>query len=132
MISLFKVKIGISHVNIEETICNFSFISMDDFYNKTEVLQQFSDPHQNQFADPFKEMWKKLFATGAYTVLIFGGFIMLSFVKYEFQGQAAHYRTVLNQLNSWIFLMVSFYGLMMIFLILEEFLSCNPSWALQF
>ena len=50
MISLFKVKIGISHVNIEETICNFSFISMDDFYNKTEILQQFSDPHQNQFA----------------------------------------------------------------------------------
>ena len=86
---------------------------MDDFNNKIETLQQLTDSNQNQFADPFKEMWKKLFATGAYIVLIFGGFIMLSFIKYEFQGQAAHYRTVMNQLNSWIFLIVSFFAFMM-------------------
>ena len=119
MINSFKVKLGISHVNIEETISNLSFISMDNFEYKTKTFQQSNDCNQNQFADPFKEMWKKLFATGAYIVLIFGGFVMLNFVKYEFQGQAAHYRTVLNQLNSWIFLIVSFFIIGMIFSILQ-------------
>ena len=87
---------------------NVSFIALDDFNTKAEMFEKLIGTDQDQFAEPFKEMWKKLFATAAYIVLITGGFIMLSFVKYEVQGKAAHYRTALNQLNSWIFLIVSF------------------------
>ena len=60
------------------------------------------------FTEPFEELWKKLLGTAAYVILVIGGFFLTTFVSYEFRGQAAHYRTVLNQLNSWYLILVSF------------------------
>ena len=60
------------------------------------------------FTEPFEELWKKLLGTAAYAILVIGGFFLTTFVSYEFRGQAAHYRTVLNQLNSWYLILVSF------------------------
>ena len=94
---------------------NISFVALDEFEGKDEILEQFIDFDQNEFADPFKEIWKRLFATAAYVVLSIGAVIMLIFVKYEFQGKAAHYRTALNQLNSWTFLIVSDYSFLLNF-----------------
>ena len=96
-------------------IGNISFIALDEFDGKDEML----DFDQNEFVDPFKEIWKKIFASAAYAFLIIGGIIMLVFVKHEFQGKAAHYRTALNQLNSWTFLIVSVYQFSIILLNLE-------------
>ena len=87
---------------------------MDEFDGKDEMLEKLIDFDQNEFADPLKEIWKKLFASIAYVILSIGAFIMLIFVKYEFQGKAAHYRTALNQLNSWTFLIVSVYSFLLI------------------
>ena len=92
---------------------NISFVALDEFEGKDEMLGQLIDFDQNEFADPFKEIWKKLFATAAYGVLSIGAVIMLIFVKYEFQGKAAHYRTALNQLNSWTFLIVSLHSFLL-------------------
>ena len=72
-----------------------------DFNNNYEVELDF-------FTEPFEELWKKLLGTAAYVILVIGGFFLTTFVSYEFRGQAAHYRTVLNQLNSWYLILVSF------------------------
>ena len=56
---------------------NISFITLDEDDGKDEMLGQLIDFDQNEFADPFKEIWKRLFATAAYVVLSFGAVIML-------------------------------------------------------
>ena len=63
------------------------------------------------FTEPFEELWKKLLGTAAYVILVIGGFFLTTFVSYEIRGQAAHYRTVLNQLNSWHYILVSLKGI---------------------
>ena len=61
----------------------------------------------NIFSEPFTELWKKLFGTVSYTLTAIGGLIILAFVGYESHGFAFHYRTALNQLNSWLLTFVS-------------------------
>ena len=63
----------------------------------------------NLFVEPFNGLWKKLLGTAAFIYHSFGGMIMLIMVRYESQGLASNYRTVLNQLNSWILLVVCLY-----------------------
>ena len=70
------------------------------------------------FTEPFEELWKKLFGTTAYFILVIGAFFITTFVSYEFRGEVAHYRTVLNQLNSWHLILVSFISM---FLSIEPF-----------
>ena len=80
---------------------NFTIDNLIDFNNSYEIKLDL-------FTEPFEELWKKLLGTAAYAILIIGGFFLTTFVSYEFRGQAAHYRTVLNQLNSWYLILVSF------------------------
>ena len=61
----------------------------------------------NFFVEPFTELWKKLLGTAAYLLNLFGCLIMLAFVGFERQGFGSYYRTALNQLNSWILILVS-------------------------
>ena len=77
--------------------------------NLTGVINESYDNEANLFAEPFNELWKKLLGTAAFIYHSFGGMIMLIMVRYESQGLASNYRTVLNQLNSWILLVVCLY-----------------------
>ena len=38
---------------------NISYIASDDFDEETEMFEQLNVSEQNQFADPFKELWKQ-------------------------------------------------------------------------
>ena len=66
-----------------------------------------SEIEPNLFAEPFTELWKKLLGTIAFILNSIGCVIMLTFVGLERQGFGSHYRTALNQLNSWILIFVS-------------------------
>ena len=57
--------------------------------------------------DPFNSLWKKILGTVFYILQFLGGLIILSFIRYETQGHAAHFRTALNQITSWIASVVS-------------------------
>ena len=74
--------------------------------NLTEVKTESCESEVNLFAEPFNELWKKVLGTAAYVIHSFGGMIMLVMVRYERQGLASNYRTALNQLNSWMLLVV--------------------------
>ena len=80
---------------------NFSIRNIDAIEENDEIL-----------IDPFNALWKKLLGTVFYILQVFGGLIILSFVRYETQGHAAHFRTALNQITSWIALVVSFMKLL--------------------
>ena len=62
---------------------------------------------QSLLVDPFNEPWKKILGTVSYVLQILGGFVLMSFIKYESQGNLAQFRTALNQLTSWIAVNVS-------------------------
>ena len=57
--------------------------------------------------DPFNSLWKKILGTVFYILQFMGGLILASFIRYETQGHAAHFRTALNQITSWLALVVS-------------------------
>ena len=62
---------------------------------------------QSLLVDPFNEPWKKILGTISYVFQILGGLVLMSFIKYESQGNLAQFRTSLNQLTSWIGVNVS-------------------------
>ena len=87
--------------SFEQTISNgiqvnFSIEKFDIIQKDNEIL-----------IDPFNTLWKKVLGTVSYILQVFGGLIVLSFIRYETQGHAAHFRTALNQITSWIALVVS-------------------------
>jgi hypothetical protein len=62
---------------------------------------------QSLLVDPFNEPWIKILGTISYVFQVLGGLVLMSFVKYESQGNLAQFRTALNQLTSWMAVNVS-------------------------
>ena len=62
---------------------------------------------QSLLMDPYNEPWKKILGTISYVIQLLGALVMLSFIRYESQGNLAQFRTALNQLTSWIVVNVS-------------------------
>ena len=63
-----------------------------------EYFVTFEEP--NLFVEPYDNLWIKLAATVIYLFGICGAFIQYSFVLYEANGYLASFRTVINQLVS--------------------------------
>ena len=59
------------------------------------------------WVDPYDSFWLKLITFLVYIIEIFGSLIMYTFVLYETRGYAGPYRTFINQLLSYLYLMVS-------------------------
>ena len=59
--------------------------------------------------DPFDSIWLKLATAASYAVQFFASLIMLAFVAYETGGLAGHYRTLINQLLSYLYGSVRFF-----------------------
>ena len=59
------------------------------------------------FADPYNSMWMKIGMTTSCLIQLFESAILVSFVFYETQGLAGAYRTVINQLLSGFYTLVS-------------------------
>ena len=91
----------------QKPICYEDYI---DSINMAENFKSFTivdfEPEEfEEWVDPYDTMVLKLLTVFVYLVEILAAIVMLSFVVYENQGYAGHYRTVINQLLS------SLYGL---------------------
>ena len=65
------------------------------------------EAEKNLFIEPYRELWKKVLGTVFYIIQILAGLIIQAFIIYERDGHAGHFRTALNQLTSWKYLVVS-------------------------
>ena len=67
-----------------------------------EVKVEVSD-----WIDPYDSILLKLFTILVYIIEILASVVMFAFVKYETSGLAGHYRTLINQLLSYLYGVVS-------------------------
>ena len=56
-----------------------------------------------QWNDPFDSIWLKIVTIIIYAMEIFASLIMLAFVAHETRGLFGHYRTLINQLLSYLY-----------------------------
>ena len=82
------------------------------FVKITKYSDQFekewtTQEERNFFADPYNSMWMKIGMTASCLIQFFESAILVSFVFYETQGLAGAYRTVINQLLSGFYTLVS-------------------------
>ena len=61
----------------------------------------------SDWIDPYDSIWLKLFTILVYIIEILASVVMFAFVKYETSGLAGHYRTLINQLLSYLYGVVS-------------------------
>ena len=61
----------------------------------------------NLFKEPYEELWKKVLGTTFYFLQIFMGLIPITLAIFEREGYGGHFRTVLNQLTSLKYMIVS-------------------------
>ena len=67
--------------------------------SQNEVFVTFHEP--NFFDNPWNSLALKIIATIVWLFGFCGSCFILTFVYYEFQGYAASFRTVINQLVTW-------------------------------
>ena len=53
--------------------------------------------------DPYGSVWLKLITILVYVVEVIASMVMVAFVAFETQGLAGHYRTLINQLLSYLY-----------------------------
>ena len=75
-----------------------SVIILADFEKEAEV---------SEWIDPYDSIWLKLFTILVYIIGILASVVMFAFVQYETSGLAGHYRTLINQLLSYLYGVVS-------------------------
>ena len=88
------------------TTLNEYFVKLmknSDQFEKEWILQD----EPNIFVDPYDSMWMKIGMTASCLIQFFESAILVSFVFYETQGLAGAYRTVINQLLSEFYTLVS-------------------------
>ena len=92
----------------------------------SETFVTFDEP--NLFVEPYDTIWIKLVATVIYLIGLGGCCIQYTFVVYEVNGYAASYRTVINQLVSCCYFLVSSRNYNILYFILKvniEIPVCN-------
>ena len=55
------------------------------------------------YLDPYDSIWLKLATILVYCVEVMASIVMVAFVAFETQGFAGHYRTLINQLLSYLY-----------------------------
>ena len=103
---------------INDTFCrkdlpdgNFSEISqrviLYTFFEKTPLKSRFRDffafEIDKSLVDPYDSTWLKLITILVYVVEVIASMVMVAFVAFETQGLAGHYRTLINQLLSYLY-----------------------------
>ena len=98
---------------------NSSFNSNDLSYCKGcelkfLVVSEFENSGQEElWIDPYNSIWMKILTVAIYVIEVVAAFVMFAFVAYETGGLAGNYRTVINQLLSYL------YGAVCLFLCLS-------------
>lgn len=66
------------------------------------------EDEENLFTDPYGGIWMKLTSLVSYILGLFGSLILFGFVAAEWQDLLGPYRTMINQLVSWNYFIVSY------------------------
>ena len=69
-------------------------------------LSSFRDPFTFEIdisLDPYDSIWLKLITILVYVVEVIASMVMVAFVSFETQGLAGHFRTLINQLLSYLY-----------------------------
>ena len=90
---------------------NMSAINSTNSYENMEsaanislfVPTIFEIVHSVEFVDPYDSIWLKLITIGVYLVQILSALVNIAFVTFETRGLAGHYRTLVNQLLSYLY-----------------------------
>ena len=90
----------------EQSIYAYHFsININGTWEDEELMVTMEEP--NLFEDPFSATWVKISSTVLYLFGVMTSVVVWSFAYYQMQGKADHYATVINQLVSWNYLLVS-------------------------
>ena len=90
-------------------------------FKENPLRNSFKDPFSLESdisLDPYDSIWLKLTTILVYCVEVLASIVMVAFVAFETQGFAGHYRTLINQLLSYLYGGVSVQ-------IGHQFNSCN-------
>ena len=87
-------------INNTEEVCLLENWTHDNFMNDKNSAQQLL------LQDPFDSVWLKVIAILSYSIGLVNSRIMFVFIKYE-HGHHGNFRTVINQLLSNLYFMVS-------------------------
>ena len=85
----------------------FSSINFANFELDDQMGFNFVFASNNKFKEPYQEIWKKILGTILYFLQIVLGLIPFTLSLFEREGYGGHFRTVLNQLTSWKYTIVS-------------------------
>ena len=88
-------------INNTEEICLLENWTLDISMNDKNFTQQLL------LQDPFESVWMKFIAILSYFIGLVNSAIMLAFINYE-SGHHGNFRTVINQLLSNMYAMVSY------------------------
>ena len=81
---------------------------MESNSNSGIILANFEEEVEvSDWIDPYDSILLKLFTILVYIIEILASVVMFAFVKYETSGLAGHYRTLINQLLSYLYGVVS-------------------------
>ena len=92
------MKIDINHFSNQSDCMDFPLISTDF---------ELSENNNLKFVDPYDSIWLKLTTVGIYAIEIWSAMVKMAFVTFETRGLAGHYRTLINQLLSYLYGAVS-------------------------
>ena len=77
------------------------------FFEETPLKSRFRDffafEMDKSLVDPYDSTWLKLITILVYIVEVIASMVMVAFVAFETQGLAGHYRTLINQLLSYLY-----------------------------
>ena len=79
-------------------------------FEENPLRGSFRDPSSFEIdvsLDPYDSIWLKLTTILVYGVEVIASMVMVAFVTFETQGYAGHYRTLINQLLSYLYGAVS-------------------------
>ena len=81
-----------------------SYEKMESTVNISLFVPTFFEVVQRvEFVDPYDSIWLKLITIGVYLVQILSALVNIAFVTFETNGLAGHYRTLINQLLSYLY-----------------------------
>ena len=108
MKELFQVNNTFYHETLSEgnltEICQK--IIFPALFMKNPLRNSFKDPFSFEIdipLDPYDSIWLKLTTILVYCVEIMASIVMVAFVAFETQGFAGHFRTMINQLLSYLY-----------------------------
>ena len=106
--TVFKIAMSLSPNENSENFRNFCWVirTQPSSLLKVFLLYDNRDPNIS-WLDPYNSFWLKLATFGVYFVELISSVTLIAFVVYETNGYAGHYRTLINQLLSFLYAAVS-------------------------